>query len=245
MAKSDKQKLEERLELFHDKDTKNLTVDTPETLGYEYVFHIAQKRQRLLVPNMSRKAAMSENNTIPRVCCSPTLRGCIQGYSAIIDRIHNWIAGDKNKNGDDWKGGLYIHAYKFKAICSPNNKLVFDAKYTDEKWLVAYDPDESEFPVEVVGKIIPLVVRTEPTAGKRPTHFVDCILEVSKIDIPIDEETSLKKGYYQFTYICNENKLTSKIIHVRSVDNKDWETLHKLKTANLSYKESALASMKW
>ena len=243
MAKTDRQQLKERLDLFPDEDTKNLDIQTPEDLGYEYVYHISIMRQKVLVANMSRKAAYTENNTILRVCCAPTLRQCIQGFATLQNYLHEQIPKDVKKS--DYRGGLYIHRYKFKAIGSPNKKLVYDAPYTDEKWLIPYDPKESEFPVEVIGKLIPLSDTVFPNVGKHPTYHLKCILEISKDEIPIDKGLIIKKGYYTFTYLNDVNKPNCKVTDVVEVDKKDYDSEHDLKTANLSFKESIPTSMKW
>ena len=216
----DKKLLEERLELLQPKIVKNIKVETSKELGTEYCYHVATNKQKVLVPNVSRRGADSEDNTCSRVCVGLTIHQCIMGYASVGSLPRNHIASKDKKA--DYKGGLYIHRLKFKVICKPTKKLVYDCEETNERWLVAYDTEQPVFPAEIVGTLIPIHTTTIPMVNKYPITHYTLFLEVLGNDIPIDEGIVAKKGFYSFTVVSDLSKPMDKIIDFKIIEESEY-----------------------
>jgi hypothetical protein len=116
--------LEDWLENTSEKVRRNVTIETPESLGVQHLLHISTDTNiRQFVPLIGRRQAPSEDRTVPRVCVCPHLLGCILGYADAVSDFH----ADGAKQNDAFKGGWKIYGLSFDAALKPNSKLVYDA----------------------------------------------------------------------------------------------------------------------
>lgn len=106
------------------------------------MYHVSLKRlskkERRFVPRIPPTAG-NEDLTIPRICVSPTINGCIQ---AIIS-CHIHEALDQCRRGHQQEVYVYVYTpsevVPEAAIVETNElhekKLVFDALETEEMWI--------------------------------------------------------------------------------------------------------------
>lgn len=217
--KQDIKEFEETVAKLQKTVISNTKIVTREDMGQDYMLHIAVKRYKQLTPIFSRKAAASENNTLVRVHVAPHIRGCILGYANLSDDL---MWRDINKKDSAWSGGYYVHKVDFKIGLKPNPKMVFDAKATDEVWMITYNQDTVTYPTTVVGKLIPISTRIIRNTKAQIISIVDCIMEVTE-PFKIDNDQELEKGYYQFS--INERKAT--LLDLMIIDKAKYEELKK------------------
>lgn len=208
--------IEKRLELSSDRVKRNTVIVTPDDLKQDYVLHIAIKSKTTFVPHISKIAAHSEDNTLPRVHTAPSLLGCIIGFSSSEYLATNFIPNDSNKDKnkyqdptveDPYLGGMYIHKLKFIAALKPNKKLVFDSEDTGEVWLICYDEDTRKYTAEVSGKLVISRIEYEPVVGDYPARTVVFMAEITDSDgLMLDNETKLTKGYWSISVETTGNK---------------------------------------
>ena len=73
--------MQETIKLTNPKVAKNVTLVTPNEIGVSSLLHISLDKRTILFPNISKRAGMTEDNTLPRVHTSITLAGCWAGYA--------------------------------------------------------------------------------------------------------------------------------------------------------------------
>lgn len=202
---SELDELKKILEMSSTKVRNNVKIVSDEDLGYNYVHHIAKTRMRHLVPNISKRAAPSEDNTLPRIHVSPTLKGCILGYAAIVHDTINFVP-NKTVDDDSWLGGYYVYTIPFKYMLKPNTKLVYDSDYTNEHWLITYNKDTVVYRPYAVDKMIFTGLTLEPIATEKSVLIISLAIEVqSDYGIRLDNKRYLTKGCYRFNYIQEHN----------------------------------------
>lgn len=202
---SELDELKKILEMSSTKVRNNVKIVSDEDLGYNYVHHIAKTRMRHLVPNISKRAAPSEDNTLPRIHVGPTLKGCILGYAAIVHDTINFVP-NKTVDDDSWLGGYYVYTIPFKYMLKPNTKLVYDSDYTNEHWLITYNKDTVVYRPYAVDKMIFTGLTLEPIATEKSVLIISLAIEVqSDYGIRLDNKRYLTKGCYRFNYIQEHN----------------------------------------
>lgn len=202
----DKAELKEALSLMQDSVQKNVDIISKAGLGQDVVYHIALKRFSELVPNVSKRAGWKEDNTVPRVHAGASLRDCIDGYGGVDEMTSSWEPmgkGEKAAKKDhkfeaDYKGGFYIHEIPFEVALIPNKKLVHDANYTNELWLVTYNHMTRTYPAKVVGKLFPAEVTYVPRSGTWPKRFLTLYAEITSSNpVRLCQRKFLTRGYWK------------------------------------------------
>lgn len=212
----DIEELTEVLDVANPRVRRGTTIETPDTIGQDVLYHIALDRRPVLYPNISKRAGNLEDNTLPRVHMSMNLSGCWFGYAGGGELASQYIVDAKKKTTANnqklspYKGGFYIHSVDFRAGLRPNLELVYDADFTDELWLVTYNKMSVAFRTDIVGLMFTKAVSYIPRTGKGP-------IEITTICVRIDRGKQLhftannkyfkpvrgvpailKEGFYQF-----------------------------------------------
>lgn len=192
---SHEQDINEFLERQNDTVIKNIKVVSRQEHGQKYMLHVTPTKVRSYIPMMPRSSAGSENAMVPRVTVSDTLMGCLIGYTRVDDNILN----GQLYLGLDYKNGYYIYGLDWEYALKPNNKLVYDAKYSNEHWLVNYNKDTVEYKPTLLGKIIPVHYSITPRSDTVQDYilvtFVVEILEDTEFYITPKKKVS--KGYWK------------------------------------------------
>lgn len=181
------------LSILTPKVKNNITEVTPESLGQSFLLHIDQKTPRVFIPQMPRRAANSEDNTVPRITVSDTLLGCIIGYSGLDYDFHTSA-----------KNGCFINALEFEYAVKPTVKLVYDADITNEHWLITYNKNTVTYKPKTIGKmfITKLTYEREGSGESKPPNLnklAEIALEIEDdISIRIHGDVTVSKGYYKF-----------------------------------------------
>lgn len=213
----DVEEMRAALELINPRIKKNTTIETPDTLGQEYLYHIAMDQRTRLYPNISKRAGSSEDNTLPRVHMGLNLMNCWFGYASGGEMAANYkvettnkkVAATSNKSAA-YKGGFYIHRVHFRGCLAPNTQLVYDTDFTQEQWLFTYNTMTVAFPAEVVGLMFTHSVAFYPRTGKMPVEVTTICLKVERgmelhfaainkwYKASEDVPKIVKEGFYQF-----------------------------------------------
>lgn len=190
MAESEQsqKQFQEYVKLQNDKVKRNIKEVTNESLGQSFLLHIDGKTPNYFIPMMPRRAAPSEDNTVPRVTVSDTLLGCIIGYSAVSHDFHTQKTN-----------GLYINKIDFDYCLQPSTKLVYDADITNEHWLVTYNKDTIKYKPVTIGKMFVHKITYDRSAGNTLTdETAEILIEIEdNIKIKFSESIMLSKGYYR------------------------------------------------
>lgn len=119
-----------------------------EVVTLQQAYHISENPKiKRFIPAISQRQAPSEDRTVPRVCVSPHLVGAICGHAAVsMTAIDGWF--------DKKMLEMSIYDMPFTEYVKPNAKLVFDADYTDEYWIVPNDVKTVSFKAEIVGTFV-------------------------------------------------------------------------------------------
>ena len=227
--------LKEYLSQVNPKVVKNTEIITPEDLGQTGVFHIATLNFSALVPNISRRGAWTEDNTLPRVHCAPTLLGCLRGHAGIVELALNNLVG--MAKGDEYRGGFYIYHIPFEVALKPNKKMVYDCDYTDEVWLVPYSKETRLYRPDLIGKAVICSAKVESVKGVLTTTL-ELAIDVPKgMKLAIDKENVLSEGYWlsYFVQTLNQRKSTE-IEYVKSkpTTNGEFDNFKQERAAMLS-----------
>ena len=180
---------------------KNTSIITPDELGSDFFYHISFGKFSEFVPNISRRAAPSEDNTVPRVHVADTLNNAWNGYATgpyLMANIQPSLSKAKGLKAD-YKGGFYIHRIPFRACLKPNNRLVYDSSFTNEHWLVTYNEMTRVFPATCIGRVVGEFVTFIPRTDKMPIELCTLVLEVDSPDgLKLAKGIHLKKGFYRY-----------------------------------------------
>lgn len=197
----DREELSEALRRLSDRVQKNTTIVTPDDVGSDFLYHITLGKNKEFVPNISRRAGDAEDNTVPRVHVSLTLNDAWNGYAGGGWLVANKVPSKEKSKGHlaNYKGGFYIYRLPFRAALAPNTKLVYDANFTKEHWLVTYNEMTRVFLGTLIGTLICESVTYLPRLGKLPIEITTLLLEVDTPEgISISKSIRLKKGYYRY-----------------------------------------------
>ncbi len=241
--------LDRLLLLTSDKVKKNAKVITNEELGQDYLLNIGLKVIKDFTPNVSKRAAPTEDNTIPRIHTSKTLLGCIVGFSSSEYLAQSYIPSDdgkdKNKNldnyfSDKYLGGMYIHKIPFKVALQPNKKLVYDQEDSSEIWLVTYDEDTRKYPADVIGKLFISKMEMVPCVGSFPDKISTFYIEIADKDgIFLYDKVLLTKGYWSVQISYTNDTLTSKNFKLEKISKAEFDKDHQAKAALLSFETNS------
>lgn len=184
------------VEMTPEKISRHCEVITPETIGQQHLLHLSTNNGiKTFIPQIGHRQNDQEDRTIPRVCVAPSILGCLIGYVAAVDDFMNRVRGEKK---EDFKGGMRIYAFAFGHAIRPAPKLVYDAKRSDECWLVTYSPDTTEFkPVhagDLFYKSITYHSRSDECADIDGTMYLEVKLDDGLL---FSKNIHLKKGYWQ------------------------------------------------
>lgn len=249
MNKEPIDEMKEQLLRCSDAVFNNTRIITPGEIKQDYLLHVATKKITEFIPYHSRIAASSEDNTIARVHCAPTLGGCIIGFSMSEYLILNSKpvnttkaaeAKPKYSSASPYLGGLYIHKIPFEVALKPSKKLVFDANETDETWLITYSPETRKFPATVIGRVILSHLIVTPRLGKSSTNNSVYIIEITDRDgIYLNKDNFLTLGFWEVS-INSDTLETTVVKSTKEAFNKE----HELKASLLSYSDQP-AFTKW
>lgn len=232
----DVEELKERLGFYTKNIEDNTSIVTPDDLGYNFLYHISFRPFKELVPNISRRAALSEDNTVPRVHASDTIGNCILGHASIgyVGSNSKTVTTKKGKKEDSYLGGFYIHQIPFRASLKPNKKLVYDAEVTNEHWLVTYNEMTRVFPALNVGKAIVKEVRYLPRANKYPEEIINLVVEYTGLDkLIVSKDIAVKKGYWEVVI----SNTTTKIYSCEAITKQEFLSTKQRSAAMLSIDE--------
>ena len=227
------EELKETLALINTKVTRNIEIVSQEMLGVPYLIHIAKEKFKDLVPNISRRAAYSEDNTLPRIHTSNTLLNCINGYASLVWDVLNGDLGDKK---DTYKGGYYIYFIPFEFALKPNKRLVYDADVTNEHWLISYNKETKTYKPSAMGRIINTRLEFIPNAlTNKTTHSIMLAIEVpEKHQLQLDNDTILQHGYHYVNLTAQGERDLFKVEKYSRITKSVFDTYLTEKTNQLS-----------
>lgn len=163
-----------------------------------------------MVPRIGARQMPSEDRTMPRICCAPSLYGCVLGYQTMTeDYINQSQPTEKNPNSK-WKNGYRIYHIPYEYGIRPSTALVPDVEQTDETWLISYSPQTRQYnPVEV-GNFFASQITIVNRSGKKPFAMSTLYVEVSyDPGIHFSKNIFLKKGYWK--------------VHAKTEDYQTWK----------------------
>lgn len=187
------------LKLLSRKVIKNTTTVTNEELGSP-LLHIAKDYFKGLVPNVSKKASPSEDNTVPRVHTSPSILGCIIGYAGLFGDLHGVGRGIK------FTGRYYLYHIPFYYALKPNKQLVYDADDTDEHWLITYNTATRVYKPSNISEVLFTKSVTSIVGGKGIEHDFEVLLDIRpKEGCIISDGLHVEKGYHSLVVSYDDN----------------------------------------
>lgn len=153
------------------------------------VLHISKdKAIERFIPMVSNRTMKNEDRTVPRVCGAFHLWGCITGYSSVCAEFFS--------PEEDYHGGYYIYQLPVEVVGVPDEKLVPDAEYTGEVWVMGHNRDHLVVKPKIIGELFPIRAETSGEVGNRDT-IVDFYLS-NKESLELFPEQVLEPGYYHF-----------------------------------------------
>lgn len=166
-------------------DSEFITCD-----DYNRSYHISKDRNiKEFIPMVTDRTLKKEDRSIPRICVSNHLWGCMVGYaSMLVDFI-------EEKNDTWYRGGYYIYDIPSDAQLKPNRKLVPDAEYTDERWVLGYDKNHTSITADIIGKFFIQSVVTV-NDGENKLHDYTIMLEL-KSAMQLTPNVVLDIGYWR------------------------------------------------
>lgn len=184
---TDKENIDTFVSLLPTIVKKNVKVVTPDSLGQDFLLHIdSPPVPKVFIPRMPSSADITENPHVPRITVSDTLIGCMLGYTR--------IEGDFFSQHNGW----IISKFDFNYALSVNKKMVFDAEYSNEHWLVTYNKNTIEYKPIPIGKFF--IYKISYVANEQEPNgdeFIDIYLELHGDDtVKINKDISLTAGFY-------------------------------------------------
>lgn len=212
---------------------KNCEIISPEDLGQEFLYHISVNPGiKKFVPQLTQRSAPKEDRSVPRVSVAPTIFGCILGYQQ--DRA-DWEWGRSNKG---WKDGWYVYGFRNEVSVKPSVKVLYDADFTDERWLVPYKPEKWQYPAEIIGKYFYRSVR-EYQRNAFGEKTIEVFFEVAKgAVIRFSHDLVLAEGYWTFEFSrWAKGWDKAEISSLRKLDSTEWKKVKGATAEMLSYQE--------
>lgn len=180
------------LSIQSDKVKKNVTEVKAADLQFPFMLHIDSIRPPFFYPQMPRRAASSEDNTIARVTVADTLVGCLIGYASTF---HDMMSTAKP--------GYYISRIDFDYCIKPNSKLVYDAEKSNEHWLIGYNKKSLKYPTKQIGKLfISKMTIIKAYLDKEKYYYpkiesMEILIETDEAFL-LNKDTVLEPGFYSF-----------------------------------------------
>lgn len=230
---NDKQQLEQYLSNFNNGVADNVTVVSAEELGQRWLYHISvDPKIKRFIPELSRRTALKEDRTVPRISTAPTIIGCLLGYQADLGEFLN------NTLGDDWNGGWYVYGFDSQPSVLPGKKILIDVQTTDERWLVPYRSDKWQYPAKMIGKFYYRKASVY-TQGKNQKWEVEVLVEVNRdAEIRFFDGLTLAEGFWNLTFDRSIHSWKKGVgEHVRQLSTSEWKKLKGVHADLLSYQE--------
>lgn len=187
--------------------SKEMSVCSREDVGPLY--RIDTQPPAVFTPRMPMSAGSSENTSVPRICASDCILGCMIGYN--IGRMAiSHIDGKINIKGyEKFVGGWVVSELEYEQCVKPKKKLVMDAEDTGEYWLVGYAKEMASVKPKTVGKFFfERVQYVSPVeAGMdEPFPIIVIYAEITRDDgVAFTKERVLEKGCYEITLTPHKN----------------------------------------
>lgn len=220
------EELRSYLSLANSKVLNNSDLVTSKDIGQDVVYHIAYRKMNKLVPNISKRAGETEDNTFLRVHTSTNLIGCITGFGNLFyDALF-----PQNKNFTNFLNNtVYVYTIPFEYAIKPSKTLVYDANITDELWLFPYNKDSRIIKPTYIEELKVLNIRIKPEDDK------NYLMQIT---------FNIKIAEGNYLYITKDKKIDSGSWTL--VINKFYDNTHELveckkgnlNIAYLSYQES-------
>jgi len=225
--------IEEFLKLQRPKVKNNVEIITPEDLGQNFFLHIDIKTPPVFFPMVSKRAMHGEDNNVPRITVCDNIVDCIRGYCAVYDNFIN------NK-----AFSYEINILYFEKALKPNNKLVPDADYTNEYWLVTYNKETSKYKPLTTGgffiKDLVLTANVGENINRKLASGTIYLHHNYDENIKLDREISIPKGYYEVKFDFLKDEVTSYI----SIEKTQYKTLQR-KYSDLAVESISPLYRKW
>ena len=222
---------QEFISLLTPKVQKNIRIVTKQDTQ---LLHIDIKTPKEFIPMLPRRAAKTEDNTVPRITVADTLLGCIYGYSSAIYEF---------ESQPDIQG-YYISSLDFDYALKVNRFLVYDAETTGEHWLVCYNESTKTYKPNKIGKMF----FTKTTRTRSNDKLVlqiesEIVIEVFKgCEFKLTTVDALKTGYWRvkinMTKHHNNYKLQRvddrDIIEINNLTEEEYTSIKGLSASMLS-----------
>jgi hypothetical protein len=203
---------------------KNVKVVTPETLGSNFLLHIDPiPVPKVFIPRMPSSAAMSENPHVPRITVSDSIIGCMVGYSRIeVDFIYNHV------------NGWVISKFEFDYALEVNPKMVYDADYSNEHWLVTYNKETVKYkPIRIGCMFLRELNFTANDKTEVNDRQLTLYIEIESDDtVKISDDVSISKGTYKLMTNRLKEKAKQRLFtyvspKVEAISSSEFNTLKK------------------
>lgn len=200
--------------------------------GVDFLHISTDHKIKKMRPRIGDRQMKAEDRTIPRICGSESLVGCILGHGGFrtyyVDKL-------SNATQTQWANGYFtIYKAKVDQYVRPSWRLVPDSELTKELWIVPYAPECYEIEVEAIGQLY-----LRGTAES----FVDGVRSIiNTVHLNLNQEAildnqELASGYYSFTLEgelfltgASRAKDVPKAKNVVAIKRSEWtDSLQKLK----------------
>ena len=188
-----REEFDKAVSLFAGDIAKHCEVITPEDLSVPLLFRVDEYVPKVFVPQMPYSAATSENRTVPRVVTATSFLGCIVGMGTALNTFFGRELGEKSGCNK-----YQISAFEFEYGLSPNSKMVFDADYSDEMWLIAYNEATKAYkPINYGVAFIHSVTMVAKEHEKVNDTRAKFVIRIDHDPgMPLSRKRLLKKGHY-------------------------------------------------
>lgn len=241
--------IENFVKLANDKVAKNVTIVSNKDLGQDFFLHISPDNMSKIkyIPWIGPSQAKSEDRTIPRITVSDTIAGCIIGYGRLYDDVY--YSNPNELKERNYKNGFYIHKIEFEHALKPTPKLVYDAKESNEHWLVTYSEDTKEYKGKVVGKMFVTEYIAKPRTNDFNLITIKTLIEVlDKDGFKYTENNFLTKGYWEVkkTFTPDNDKHNKETkLEVKEITADEYLKAKDISAAMLSINDKVPTYAKW
>lgn len=247
---SDVKELDDWLNAAGEKVQRNVKIVTPEKIGHGYMVHVSiDTNLRELVPRVGDRQSPNEDRTIPRICVSPSLLAAFMGEGNAESRFVSNPPGKKSELECTYKGGWKIYTVPFKAALKPTGKLVWDARMTEEHWLVPYNKATASYTFEAAGKAFVHSLTLVGRNKKLPEGELTLYLEVTRENgLAFGKNVLLPKGCWQiegpvFRHVGTPDE--DKRYKVKEISRADYTAAKNQTAALLGIEDPAPAYLSW
>lgn len=193
-------------------------------------------------PRIGDRQMKVEDRTIPRICGSESLVGCILGHAGVRSYYLDKLA---HATPSQWANAYFtIYRVKTDSYIRPGKGLVPDAPLTKELWVVPYAPECYEVEVERIGMLY-----LRGTVGTIDAGMLESVsyFHLNLFDDAILDDEKLPAGYYKFSLngeLAFNTRSTKKDVpnayDIAPITRSEWtESLQKLKKVFASVNSEA------